>query len=234
MNQLNKTLCLFALALLLCVFSGCSTTIESKPVAKPFNAPACGERVYNRGKPPVQFQKDLYEFIVKFKDDEVLVGVNTERLDAFTYLRNELNITEKSNMSYRAAALYELMRVSAAMESSWNWAEGRDKAASNYSWYTQEAGIFQTSPNSHVYYDGAYKRWHYLDTLMGMKPTQNNPDNKRWNAFMKDYANKEVIMQHHAFMVRHNYRHYGPIIRKSYVGANINKECIKQIEALLN
>lgn len=223
--------CLLLLAFAL---TGCSTTLVVPEKPKPFNAPACDERVYNRGKPPAQFLKDLYEFVASHKEDALLVGQNAEPMDAFGYLWSELKMSKDLSMKARAARLYELMRVSAAMESSWDWTEGRDKAASNFDYYTREAGIFQTSPNSHVYYRNGYKRWAFLDNLMlahGIsKPRQGNPDNKKWNAFMKDYSNKDTILKHHAFMVRHYYRHYGPIINKSLVGANLNHECIKQIE----
>jgi len=215
-------LALYVLGLQLFVFSGCTTTVKKKP----FYAPACEKKVYNRGAPPKQFLLDVYDFIVDHKTDALLVGQNNEPLDVYKYLG-----LDASN----PAVLFELLRVSAAMESSWDWTEGRDKSASNYSWYTQEAGIFQTSPNSHVYAPNGKccARWGYLDTLMGIKPTQNNPENQTWNKFMKDYANKETIIKHHAFMLRHNYRHYGPMINKNLVASNLSNECIGQIETLL-
>lgn len=217
------------LSLFLLVLFGCTST-PTKSVKPAFNAPACGERVYNRGKPPTQFLLDLYDFIYEHRNNPVLVGENSQPKDVFRYLSTELKLEKGMSMNKRAARLYELMRVSGGMESSWDWDQGRDRSASNYDYYTREAGIFQTSPNSHVYYDGAYKRWHYLDDLMGMKPRQGSPVNKQWNMFMKDYKNKTVIMQHHAFMLRHNYRHYGPMIRKNYVAKHLNHECINQVE----
>jgi len=137
----------------------------------------------------------------------------------------------------RCAAMFELMRVSAAMESSFDWQEGRDKSASNHTYYTMEAGIFQTSPNSHVYaHKGTgYQRWEYLDDLMApIRPhISDEAANKEWNAVHKDESKKELIFKHHAFMLRHNYRHYGPMIDKRRVGMNIDRSCIKKIESQL-
>jgi hypothetical protein len=131
--------------------------------------------------------------------------------------------------------MFELIRVSGAMESSYDWQEGRDKSASNYDLYTQEAGIFQTSPNSHV---GPNGRWAYLDKLVakhgvGLVSKGNDVDNGKWNALMKDETKKQVIIEHHAFMLRHNYKHYGPMIDKERVGYNISRACIGLVESML-
>lgn len=228
------------LLLQLLLLASCSTSQTTTWVKPEFNAPACGERVYNRGKPPAQFLKDLYEFIVRFKDDATLVGVNNEPNDVFGYLWTELKLEKGMPLYKRAARLYELMRVSAAMESSWDWDEDYDVLNPHGGkYYGRESGIFQTSANSHVSakrVDGklVYFRWEYLDNLMGFKPSPSREDlNKKWWDFHRDYKNKDIIMQHHAFMLRHSYRHYGPMISKKLVAANLNHKCIEQVEALL-
>lgn len=190
---------------------------------------------HKRKAPPLQFVNDLYMWIKVAP--EFLYARNSEPRDAFSHLAGYLGITKNSSLKYRQAALFELMRVSAAMESSFNWQEGRDKAAQNYDFYTQEAGIFQTSPNSHVYAHKGWGRWEYLDKLVAKHGVglvkQGSPNNELWNKLMKDESKKDVIFEHHAFMVRHNYHHYGPLLDPRRVGMNINKECIKEVEGLL-
>jgi len=237
-------ICVLAIAFLVAIaMSGCETTDkkDQPTVVESADWGACAEGFYKnehkRKAPPKEFLQDLLQWIQKAP--EFLYAVNSQPKDAFSHLRSELGITSKSSLKYRQAALFELMRVSAAMESSYDWSEGRDLSASNYDYYTQEAGIFQTSPNSHVSYkDGYYFRWQYLDKLVakhgvGKVSIINQAANKAWNSLMKDYQFKDTILEHHAFMLRHNYRHYGPVIDKRRVGMNLNLECLKEIAAKL-
>jgi hypothetical protein len=208
-------------------------------VVKPMQFNEClkafNNNEHKRKAPPLQFIKDLYVWIKVAP--EFLYARNSEPRDAFSHLSSYLGINKDSTLKYRQAALFELMRVSAAMESSFNWQQGRDKAAQNYDWYTQEAGMFQTSPNSHVYAHKGWGRWEYLDKLVAKHGVglvkQGSPNNELWNKLMKDESKKHVIFEHHAFMLRHNFRHYGPVIDPRRVGMNINKQCIKEVESFL-
>jgi hypothetical protein len=211
-------------------------------VVKPMQFNEClkafNNNEHKRKAPPLDFLNDLYVWIKVAP--EFLYARNSEPRDAFSHLASYLGINKDSTLKYRQAALFELMRVSAAMESSFNWQEERDKAASNYTYYTMESGIFQSAPNTHIYAHkgNGYQRWAYLDKLVApyiSRPVHINDEaaNKEWNALMKDETKKHVIFEHHAFMVRHNFHHYGPIRDGRRVGMNINKECIKEVESML-
>ena len=193
---------------------------------------------HKRRAPPQAFLNDLLAYIRQAP--EFLYARNSEPRDAFSHLASYLGITSSSSLKYRQAALFELMRVSAAMESSFNWQQGRDKSASNYTYYTMESGIFQTSPNSHIYAHkgNGFQRWEYLDKLVApyiSRPVHINDEaaNKEWNTLMKDETKKNVIFEHKAFMVRHNFRHFGPIIDHRRVGMNIDKNCILEVQLML-
>jgi len=220
------------------MLSACVTVEEPKPPVE-FGPCELGfnKNQHKRKAPPKPFLNDLFAFVRDTCGDNELYGKNNEPRDAFSHLSSELGISGSSPIKLRCAAMFELLRVSAAMESSFNWQEGRDKSASNKTYYTMESGIFQSAPNTHVYaHKGTgYQRWKYLDDLMApiRVHISDEPANKEWNALMKDESKKRVILEHHAFMLRHNFRHYGPVIDKARVGANIDKECIKKIEPML-
>jgi hypothetical protein len=131
--------------------------------------------------------------------------------------------------------MFDLVRVSAAFESDYNWQEGRDSGASNFDLYTRESGIFQTSPNSHYASPG---RWNYLDKLVAKEGVglvgQGSAENLKWNILMKNESKKDTIIEHYIFMLRHNFRHYGPVVdRQNRVGVNLSKKCIAEIQATL-
>jgi len=184
------------------------------------------------------FLVTLFEFVKSTCTNDTLYGVNSEARDAFTYLSGELDVSKESSRPYRCAAMFELVRASGAFESDYRWQQGRDKSASNYDFYTMESGLFQTSPNSHYYAHKGYGRWAYLDALVAKHGVgivrQGSPENEKWNKLMKDETKKHVIIEHHVFMLRHNYKHYGPIIDKANrVGVNLNKQCIAEVLKLL-
>lgn len=209
--------------------------IESFSVSK---IPAC-RTGYTKGSPkkaptPDVFLVTLFEFVKSSCSNDTLYGVNSETRDAFSYLSKELGVSKDSSRAYRCAAMFELVRASGAFESDYRWQEGRDKSASNFDFYTMESGLFQTSPNSHYYGHKGYGRWAYLDALVAKHGVgivkQGSPENEKWNKLMKDESKKHVIIEHHVFMLRHNYRHYGPIIDKANrVGVNLNKACITEV-----
>jgi len=246
------------LSLITFIVASCASTIEpeKKQGLQLYSAkmtPSClkgfNKAPHLRRAPPADYLVSLFGFIKNA--DDIYFEVNEQTNDIFSHLTRELQVTKHSDMKRRRAAMFELLRVSAAMESSYNWQQGRDKSASNYSLYTQEAGIFQTSPNSHVYCGRrqwssrtgktecvAWPRWTYLDEMVaaygvGRVSGSNNTANAAWNALMKDESKKDVIFRHHAYMLRHNFRHYGPMIDKARVGNNISRECIKEVELLL-
>lgn len=188
---------------------------------------------HRRRAPPQTFLQDLYLFVQKTCDENELYAINEEPRDVFKHLEKELALTEDSTLHYRCASAFELLRVSAAMESSYNWKQGRDLSANNTSLDTQEAGIFQTSQNSHIYaHKGYWGRWAYLDQLVksrGVDPK----DGEAWIALQKNEAEKDLIFEHHLFLIRHNFRHYGPMIDKQRVGANLSLECVSEVQKQL-
>lgn len=198
---------------------------------------------WNKSGPKDDFLIPLFEFIKSTcESNDVLYGRNSQPNDIFSYYSGELGIKGDSPRRLRCAAMFEVVRASGAFESlNYNWQEGRDRSASNYDLWTQEAGIFQTSPNSHVKewpYGGKEVRWTYLDQLVAKHGVghveKGSPNNELWNKLMKNESKKDVIFEHHIFMLRHNFRHYGPMIdRKNRVGANLSKACIKEVEAML-
>jgi len=193
---------------------------------------------WNKRGPTDNFLTPLFNFVHSQCDsNDAIFGSNNHPLDSFSHLRTELGISSASTRKYRCAALFELIRTSGAFESDYNWKEGRDVSASNYDLYTQEAGLFQTSPNSH--YDSVSGTWHkYLNELVAKhgvgQVRKGSPENAKWNALMKNMEKKSVIIEHYAFMLRHNYKHYGPVIDKvNRVGVNLNRSCIKEVEGML-
>jgi len=212
---------------------GCNK-VDSFDVSK---VPACREgftkTAHKRKAPPDAFLKDLHNYV---KGAPLVTLIDNQRpadRDIFKHLKAELGLNEMSSIKQRRAMLFELLRVSAAMESSFNWQEGRDMSANNTSPETIESGIFQTSCNSHVYVENEkYLRWTFLDELMqknGVAPR----DCVRWIPTMKDESKKEMIFEHHAFMIRHNFRHYGPLVDRERVGKNLSKQCMAEIQGQL-
>lgn len=204
-------------------------------------------KAWNKSGPTDDFLIPLFNFIKSTcESHDILYGRNSQQYDIFSYYSGELGINGNSPRKLRCAAMFELLRASGAFESiNYNWQEGRDQSASNYTYYTMEAGIFQTSPNSHIYWcppsgvSGSCKRWEYLDKLVaehgvGTVKQSDEATNKKWNALMKNESKKDLIFHHHIFMLRHKFTHYGPMIdRKNRVGANLSKACIKEVEAML-
>lgn len=211
--------------------------VNDKPVVFIHAAKGFSKNQHKRRAPPKAFLDDLFHWI-KNECPKFLYARNNEPRDVFSHLSSYLGVSGSSSLKYRQACLFELMRVSAAMESSFNWQEGRDMAASNTDYYEMESGIFQTSPNSHVYLlNGQYLRWTYLDELVAKhgvgRVVKGSQHCIAWNKLMKNESKKSVIFEHHAFMLRHNFRHYGPMIDVARVGENISKQCIAEIQRLL-
>lgn len=185
---------------------------------------------HKRRAPPEDFLQSLFEFVRNTCDENELYSFNEEERDIFKHLEKELALSDESSLLYRCSVAFELLRVSAAMESSYNWQQGRDLSANNTSVDTQEAGIFQTSQNSHIYaHKGYWGRWKYLDDLVASRGV--DPKNGlAWIQLQKNEAEKNFVFEHHLFMIRHDFRHYGPMIDKQRVGANVSLSCVTEIQ----
>ena len=233
--------------LLLLLLASCASTGP----ALEFNVsqiPAC-KASFNKGSPkqpspPDQFLKDTFEFVKENCSNDVLFGANKERYDGLGVWGNKLGVSESSSRKRRCAGVFELMRGTAAFESTFRWHIGIDTSKSSSlkkDLWAEESGIFQTSPNSHVYScpPSGCLRFAYLDNL-----TESNgiPSMRSWSkqaaadwiSAMKQYKNKELIMHHFVFMLRHKMNHYGTLLdKKNRTGANIQKGCVDEVEKLL-
>lgn len=188
---------------------------------------------HKRRAPPEDFLQSLFAFVRDTCEENELYAFNDEERDIFKYLEKELGLSADSSLLYRCAVAFELLRVSAAMESSYNWKQGRDLSANNTAVDTQEAGLFQTSQNSHIYaHKGYWGRWKYLDELVSSRGVDPK-DGLAWIALQKNEAEKNFVFEHHLFMIRHNFRHYGPMIDKERVGANVSLACVAELQKQL-
>src|SRR5438045_4416508 len=102
--------------------------------------------VSNRGAPPTPFLTELVDWGRSAPDD--VFAVNSSPDDIYAHVKSILG--PWTSISYRKAAMLEVMRVHAGFESSWNWNEGVDEtnSTSMANKTGQETGIFQVSFDS--------------------------------------------------------------------------------------
>lgn len=105
---------------------------------------ACGQIVFNRGKPPSAFLNELIDWA---NDAPLEIFEKNEQFDIYASVVGELGPWQ--GLNHRKAVMLEVLRVLGGFESSWNWNEGGDisNPASNTP-CTEEAGIFQCSGDS--------------------------------------------------------------------------------------
>ena len=173
-------------------------------------------RVDNRGIAPDSFLDELITW-ARGESDEVFAP-NAVPVDIYTVIRSSLasvagrdgagGITYAwDSFLQRKAALCEVMRVHAGLESSWNWNEGVDRtnATSMRNITGQETGIFQVSFDSLELGNGALKpfaRQRAIDTAAQFIPA------------MK--ADHELALEYYARLVRVSIRWAGPILRHTH------------------
>lgn len=157
-------------------------------------------RVSNRGVPPDSFLTELVEW-GKHAPLEIFVP-NSEPDDIYVHIKPILGPWK--DLFHRRAALLEVMRVHAGLESSWNFAEGVDKTNKTSMAHKtgQETGVFQVSFDSEWIENGKMKDFavaHGIDTVDAFIPA------------MK--SNHALAFEYYARLVRINVRWAGPILR---------------------
>lgn len=169
--------------------------------------------VFNRGRPPIAFLDELMSWAKKAPDE--IFAPNTVPVEIFTVIKSSLGtpvikdgldapLYGWDSLLHRKAALMEVMRVHAGMESSWNWKEGVDvtNATSQRNITGQETGIFQVSFDSTYLGDRAMKPFAEQHGIA-------NPEN--FIAKMKtDHA---LALEYYARLARVSIRWAGPLLR---------------------
>lgn len=177
--------------------------------------------ISNRGRAPIPFLTELVAWGKSaLAASPEIFGVNDNPADAYAAIAPFLG-TQKGrysdgnviwgwdSLTHRAAAMLELMRVHAGIESSWNWRDGVDttNARSVALKTAQETGIFQVSFDSE-YLDSpdgkaimeAFGKSHGLDTVEKFTPA------------MKE--NHALAMEYYVRLVRVSIKWAGPLINK--------------------
>lgn len=183
--------------------------------------------------PPIDFLEDLFGWV---KNNCHMFAKNSEPKDTFARWGHKFDL---STPKKRCAAGFEIMRATAAFESTYRWHLGEDVSKPDYkktSW-EEEAGLFQTSPNSHVNSCNSQgcERHKYLDDLvqkhgLPLPMMRDKSTHVKWANAMKERVNKDLIFEHFAYMMRHRYDHYGTLIdRENRVGVNLNRACAEHI-----
>lgn len=235
------------LPLLLLVACETLPTVPDNPVEQAIDFGPCTEGFTvgwpKQKGPPQDFLEGLFEWTKANCENDELFGVNSEPKDTFARWGYKLGINSKSSRKARCAAGFEIMRATAAFESSYRWHLGEDVGKPDYkktSW-EQEAGLFQTSPNSHVNSCNSRGcvRHKYLDDLvekhgLPLPMYSDKSTHVKWTNAMKERVNKDLIFEHFAYMMRHRYDHYGTLIdRSNRVGVNLSKACKETIQGAL-
>ena len=150
--------------------------------------------VSNRGVPHAAFLQELISW--GRTAPESIFAVNDESDDIYTRIRPVLG--PWVSILHRRAAMLEVLRVLAGMESSWDWNCGRDTTNStSVTPDTIEAGVFQVSANSRA----------FGDDLRLLAPANGT----EFQRVMK--VNHPLAMEYAARLLRHTGQHNGPVKR---------------------
>lgn len=188
-------------------------------------------KVYNRGKAPEHFLREMVVWSISAPDD--IFEVNPLN-DIYSKVKPELG--PYTSLVHRKAAMLEVMRVLAGFESSWKWNEGVDVSRDSADTAeNSEAGAWQVS------YD-ARKLSPVLQDLISAKGIKNGVEFQKASK-----ADHGFAMEFVSRLMRVNTKHNGPlykgsersIIRKSLRGAEhsiypwLSKDAVKEFESLL-
>ena len=125
----------------------------------PYQFNAALSFISNRGRAPVSFLTELLDWGATAPAD--IFAPNLVSCDAYAVIKSKLGTKTGNDVSstpvyvweslkHRRAAMLELMRVHAGLESSWDWGEGVDtmnkRSMANKT--GEETGIFQVSFDS--------------------------------------------------------------------------------------
>lgn len=153
--------------------------------------------VHTRGTPPDAFLAALIDW-GRVAPEEIFAPRKDDpgEVDIYTHIRPILG--PWTGPFHRRAAMLEVLRVLAGLESSWDWSCGRD--VTNHSSVTPttiEAGAWQVSANSRA----------FGQDLRDLAPA----DGTHFQAAMK--SNHALAMEYISRLLRHTERHSGPVVR---------------------
>jgi len=177
-----------------------------------------------RGIPPESFLVQLLTWGVTMPRD--IVRVNSERHDVMPLVGFLLSATDYPPDIERRAALLEILRVLAGLESSWNWREGVDRtnARSQRVKSAEETGIFQVSFDS-LALDSTSELRDCIIRFCGVV----NVD-----IFIPTMKSNHVFaLEYCARLLRHSYKWDGPI-RRGEMQAACSVPCHAAICAFLS
>jgi hypothetical protein len=192
-------------------------------------------KVANRGVAPDSFLTELIAW-AKVAPSEIFAP-NTVPVDIFTMVKAHLAtpagkdpsgtpIYHWDSLEHRRAALCEVMRVHAGMESSWRWDCGVDvtNAHSVANIRGQETGIFQVSFDSLDLGCGAmvpFAKAHGIDRVEEFIP-----------AMKRDH---QLALEYYARLVRVSVRWAGPIIRQTLdcIYPSLSRSAVAAFQRLL-
>lgn len=179
---------------------------------------AASSTVANRGKPPVEF---LRELVVWARGaDDAIFAPNLNDDDIYVSVSRELGRTKEPVK--RKAIMLEVLRVLAGFESSWRWNEGEDMHAARGRTPAEiEAGAWQVSADSMAF-------GHDLRELVRRRAGGTTA--RAFIAAMKtDHA---LAMEYIARLLRHTVRHNGPVLRRE-IHPHLMPMAVREFEQLL-
>lgn len=200
------------------------------------------EPIKNRGRAPVAFLAELVRWAQEA--DSEIFAPNDNPHDIYTSIKRVLGTQDVATGKYswdgplhRIAAMCEVMRVHAGLESSWQWNASVDttNASSQAHKEREETGIFQVSYDSlNLDKDGS------LDACIFAHSVARRPQS--FIDAMK--ANHSLALEYYARLVRLNVAWAGPIVRgeKWLAGQrpqhdnlheNLSTAAMQEFEALL-
>lgn len=200
---------------------------------------ASRSHIPNRGRAPVEFLQELVAW-GKTAPGEIFEP-NKVPLEAYTVLRPHLGTPDGRDRSgapvfvwdsllHRRAAMLELMRVHAGLESSWNWNEGVDRSnrTSMANVTGQETGIFQVSYDS-THLDSTEGK----DIMAGFLKLKGVDGPDEFIPRMK--ADHAFALEYYARLVRVSIRWAGPLLRpvKDSVYPSLSRDSMREFAELL-
>lgn len=171
------------------------------------------ERVYNRGRPPIEF----LEFIVEWAKDapDEIFEINSE-MDVYSHVAYKLGPWRSDDfLRHRKAVMLEVLRVLAGFESSWNWREGRDVGAGEQTICQKEAGILQCSGDS---MRGFSKVGSWAKNIYGISNCYEFRETSR--------SDRHFAIEYCARLLRETYKHHGPLKRVQHIETNPRRHSI--------
>lgn len=173
--------------------------------------------VANRGIPPTSFLDELVAWGKSAQNDLFVVN---NRQDIYWQMLDVLG--PWMGPRHRRAAMLEVLRVLAGLESAWTWDAGRDENSKyQRTPETAEAGAWQISANSMQF--GS-------DLVKFAVATVGSIDPIRFQETMK--SNHNFAMEYTVRLLRHTTQHNGPVLRRE-IDAWVRRDAVAQFEHLL-